>query len=196
MFNLLNLFIGAILITVKLAWKQQHNVALISWTPSREHALKINYDAALQAGWICEAAVCRNWKGEVLRVRFCKFRGLDPIVGETRAARFACSLAAEFTGFEICFEGDARNLVSQVVDSDSIPDWKIEAEFVTIRALLRLHPLCCFECIPREGNFLARELASWGMSKDHPETCTLLDIPSDIVTCDDSAVYRRVLVVG
>lgn len=42
------------------AWKQQAQVAFISWVPPQEGAFKINYDAVVKGQRISATAVCRN----------------------------------------------------------------------------------------------------------------------------------------
>lgn len=87
-------------------------------------------------------------------------RGVDPLIGEARATGLACYLAEEVVDKELWLDGDAKNLVTQMVNSTSTPDWSVEAEVITIRAIMRLHLLWLFKWIPREGNFVAYKLAS------------------------------------
>lgn len=136
------------------AWNKQEKVVLISQIPPREGAIKINYDASLKENWISAAAVCRNWKGDIIKARLCKARGVDPIKGEARAARLACLLAEEFAEYEVFLEWDAQFLVHKVVDPETTPDW-----IITLRATLSLHPLWHFQGTSREGNNMVHNLA-------------------------------------
>lgn len=126
-------------------------------------------------------AVCRNWRGEILKVRFKRIYGAESIKGEARAARLACLLAEDFDYCDVIMEGDAQILVNQVVDLDTVPDWVIEAEVLTIRALLRNHSKWKFRWIPRNGNCLAHNLARWGLQSDFPADTKLEDIPVTII---------------
>lgn len=139
------------------------------------------------------AAVGRNRKGEILQVRVCKLRGDNPLKGEARAARLACMMAEDFAEQEVCLEGDAQQLVKQVNEINASPDWLIEAEVMTIRAMLRLHPLWRFQWTPREGNYMAHHLAIWGHQFEGSVQVIIEDIPPDIAHCDDSVVRSRVV---
>lgn len=90
-------------------------------------------------------------------------RGAKPTKGEARAAWLACLLVEEFAEYEVLLEGDAQSLVNQVVDPTATLDWIIEAEVLTLRAILSQHPLSHFQWIPREGNYIAHNLARWGV---------------------------------
>lgn len=58
------------------------------WKPPDEGALKINFDVAVKANWLCAAAVCRDSRGNILRIRLSKTHGSSPLKGEARAARW------------------------------------------------------------------------------------------------------------
>lgn len=103
--------------------------------------------------------VCRNSHGEILQVWLSKFHGTDSIKGEARAARLACVLAEELKESEVWLEGDVQTLVQQISDSSVVPDWNIEVEVMSIRALLRANPLWNISWTAREGNFMAHLLA-------------------------------------
>lgn len=90
---------------------------------------------------------------------------------------------------------DPQLLINPLMDT-TLPDWRIEAEVLTIRELMRLNPLWSFHWIPREGNYMAHHLARWGRVNADKEQLGQADIPEDIVCSDDSAVYRRVAYVG
>lgn len=104
-----------------VAWTQQESVELISWSPPAEGTIKINYDAAFNNHWISAAAVCRNWKGDILKARTCRLPGAEVIKGEAWAARLACSLVEEYANCDIIIEGDAQALVPQVLDIATTP---------------------------------------------------------------------------
>lgn len=81
----------------------------------------------------------------------------------------ACSFAEEMGLRNIILEGDAQALVTQAVNSDVLPDWIIEAEVLTMRAMLSSHGQWIFRWIPREGNGMAHALARWGLQVKDPE---------------------------
>lgn len=157
----------------------------VTWSPPCEDAVKINFDIAVQDNWLCAAVVCRNWKGDIHKVRFHKWPGSNPLKGEARAARLACSLALEFEGRDVVLEGDAQIVVNQVLESNRTPDWMIEAEKYTIRALFKNRCRWKLQWTPREGNMMAHKLARWGFHVVHRVDFIADDIPLHIVCCDD-----------
>lgn len=145
-----------------VAWTHCDSPVLHNWSPPSQGVFKINYDAALRDNRICIAVVCRNWKGEGIQARLNRLAGVVPIEGEARAARLACSLAEELGLQNLALEGEAQALVTRVVHTDMVPDWIIEAEVLTMRAMLKSHGQWTFRWIPRVGNDMAYALARWG----------------------------------
>ncbi|KAB1212032.1 hypothetical protein CJ030_MR5G017882 [Morella rubra] len=116
-------------------WEGSAGTRDCPWTLPLEGMLKINFDVAVRANEVCAAAVCRNHKGELLCVRLKKARGSAPLKSEAIAARLAFNMAAEFMDQPVVVEGDSLMLVEQVLHTDTIPDWLIEAEVSTIYRL-------------------------------------------------------------
>ncbi|KAB1225181.1 Spermidine hydroxycinnamoyl transferase [Morella rubra] len=108
----------------------------------------------------------------------------SPNQRRSRGCSFACSLAEEMGLRHTIVEGDAQVLITQVLNSDVLADWIIEAEVLTMRATLRSHEHWIFRWIPREGNGLAHALARWRLQVDVPDTVVVEDIPRSILHCD------------
>lgn len=60
------------------------------------------------------------------------------------------------------------------------------SKVITLRALLRIHPQWQFRWIPREGNYLAHNLARWGLQNVNQFDLMAEDFPLNIVNCDES----------
>lgn len=142
---------------------------------------------------MCAAAVCRNSNGEVLCIRTQKTRGRDPIEGEALAARLAFALAADFQDIDIVIGGDALLLVEQVENLNIQADWIIDAEVSTMRALLQNHANWSIHWSPRDGNYLAHNIAQWAWNIVNHGQISVDMIPQDIVNCDAPAVVGREL---
>lgn len=67
-------------------------------------------------------------------------------------------------------------------------------EVETMKALLRLRPRWRVPWTPRDGNGLAHNLAKWGRGLDCRGDVPVGDVPSEIITCDDSAFCSREVV--
>lgn len=119
----------------------------------------------------------------------------NPLKGEARAARLARSLALEFDGRAIVLEGDAQIVVTQVLEDDREPDWLIAGEVQSIRALLKTHRLWNLQWTSRGRgvwNKMAHKLGRWGFQFVQRVDLIADEIPLEIVSCDDSAVFSRV----
>lgn len=161
-----------------------------NWKPLDFGQLKINNEVAVVGDNFFLAAICRDTEGHILKATSSKLTGRNPIEGEARAARLACHLAAEFVDQVIVIEGDCLNLVNQVEELNSEPDWDIVGEVCTIRRLLMDHMQWSFRWIPREANCAAHNLAKWCSMNDVLRDLSLTDLLSDVVHCDHAAHMR------
>lgn len=90
----------------------------------------------------------------------------------------------------ICQSIQPHSLVNQITDSTEIPDWHIEGEVNTIRKLLRDYPFWTFPWTPREGNYLAPNIANWCSLNSRTGVFCCEDLPADVVNCDARALLR------
>lgn len=72
------------------------------------------------------------------------------------------TMAAEFLDHSIVVEGDSLMKVEQILRTDTIPDWVIEAKVSTIHCLLQWNANWRLQWIPRECNIMMHCLAHWG----------------------------------
>ncbi|KAB1219778.1 hypothetical protein CJ030_MR3G005787 [Morella rubra] len=134
--------------------------------------------------------LCRNSDGWIIQARTSKIVGNNPIKGEAPATRMAFQVATSYRGVEVVVKGDCLNLVNQVADIESIPDWDIAGEVSTIRILLNENGKWKSGWISREVNFAAHNLAKWcTMSLILGDIC-IQNLPSDVGHCDDAALGK------
>ncbi|KAB1224572.1 hypothetical protein CJ030_MR2G004964 [Morella rubra] len=130
----------------------------------------------------------RDSQGVIKQAHVGKVRGKNPLKGEARAARLACSVATCFAGSPICIEGDCLELVNQVQSQIVTPDWEVAGEVETIRSLLEANTSWSFSWTPREGNYAAHFLAQWCISSDLSGCISLDHLPNSVTDCDARSV--------
>lgn len=81
----------------KGAWESQDTREEVSWQPPPPGTIKIKFDTPVKDNLLWAAAVCRNCKGEILRIRMQKAVGSNPLKGEALAARLAFGLTSKLS---------------------------------------------------------------------------------------------------
>lgn len=173
-------------------WFEEHQMASADrmgdtvqlWKPPALGHMKINYDVAMHDGYLVWAVICRNSDGRIVQARASNIAGTNPLKGEARAARMACETASYFLPLEVTIEGDCLNLVNQVDDVFSTPDWVIAGEVYTIRSLLRDNAKWHFVWVSREANIAAHNLAQWCSQRRVFGDICIQDLPPEVSLCD------------
>ncbi|KAB1220816.1 Imidazole glycerol phosphate synthase hisHF, chloroplastic [Morella rubra] len=130
---------------------------------------------------------CRDSHGTLLRVRLSRTQaGSYPLKGEARAARLAFSLAEDYAADKVLLEGDSLALVSQVLSTDSRPDWLIEGEVLRYTSENVFVPLTVGGGIRDCTDANGRPIGAYELAKA-VEELGVREILLNCIDCDDES---------
>jgi hypothetical protein len=92
-------------------WTTISNLVRELWSPSSTDIFKVNFDAAIRELFSVKAAICRNFKGQIIKI-FSQVRPpCNPTYGKAQTAILAVSLAASFHLENFILEGDSSIVI-------------------------------------------------------------------------------------
>ncbi|KAB1228298.1 hypothetical protein CJ030_MR6G022935 [Morella rubra] len=100
-------------------------------------------------------------------------------------------MAADSNCSHVIIEGDSQILVNQVLSVNRPSMWLIAGEVDTMRNLLREYGGWQILWTPRAGNSMAHRLAQWGLHLGRVGVVPITDVPTEIISCDDSDMQSR-----
>ena len=104
------------------AWHSSSQVPMEKWTPPPLNWVKISFDTAIRDSVSAQAAICRDSKGQVLRVFSQISPSCSPNVGKALAAQLVISLASSFSIDCFILKGDSKVVVHTLQNLNSIQD--------------------------------------------------------------------------
>lgn len=169
-----------------------NSTSIHRWSAPVQGSWKINCNAAF-----CQKThksqiglICRDFKGDVIRILSKKFHSHSPLQSEAMAIREALRFLETHRSHPIIIESDCLNAVRLANSPPSRPHGKSPSILEEIRHLTQGNPSFKISYIPRQANrvahWLAKNDASLGMSNNvfnaHPQLLDLIKADSACIT--------------
>ncbi|XP_062145976.1 uncharacterized protein LOC133853973 [Alnus glutinosa] len=135
------------------------------WIRPPLHWYKINFDTAIRATFSCQAAICRDNNGKLIKAATRIQAACSSNKGEALAAQLAVSLASSLRLDRFIIEGDSQIVIHALQQPNIVQDWRITD---IIQQTLDLFPpdsTWSFRKVNRSANFGAHYVAHWAAAR-------------------------------
>jgi hypothetical protein len=148
-------------------WNSTPSSSKEPWTPPLVGTFKVNFDTSIRDQFSAQAVVCRNSKGNIVKVISQINPSCDPNYGEALAAQLAVSLAASMNLKNFIMEGDSLVVITALQNPSITQDWHIESIIANTLTLLPAPSLWKAKKVNRSANFCAHHVAYWAAARVH-----------------------------
>jgi hypothetical protein len=107
------------------AWSSKIQPVKEVWSKPPQGFFKINFDAAIREDFSTQAVVCRNSKGDIIKILSQVHPTCCPVYGEALAALLASHLAASLQLEQFIIEGDSAIVIQSLINPAISLDWHI-----------------------------------------------------------------------
>jgi len=135
------------------------------WILPPLHWYKINFDTAIRASFSCQAAICRDNEGKLIKVATQIQVACSSNKGEALAAQLAVSLASSLHLDRFIIEGDSQIVILALQQPNIVQDWRITD---IIQQTLDMFPpdlTWSVRKVNRSANFGAHYVAHWAAAR-------------------------------
>jgi hypothetical protein len=172
------------------AWSSKLQLVKEVWSKPSQGFCKINFDATIREDFFTQAAVCRNSKGEIIKIITQVRPPCSPVYEEALAAQLAGVLANSLQLDHFILEGDSTIVISSLNEPALSLDWHIELVIHETLSNFQVSFLWEARKINRSANFCAHYAAYRAVARVLPGCIPSLSSP---LALSVSAVERILL---
>jgi hypothetical protein len=118
------------------AWTSKSSPVRELWSPPPSYYFKVNFDTAIRDDFSTQAAVCRNSRGQIIKILSQVRPPCNPAYGEAQATLLACSLAVSLHLEKFVIEGDSSIVILALQNPSLGMDWHLEHVICNILSLI------------------------------------------------------------
>jgi hypothetical protein len=147
------------------AWSHKLDPIPGKWIRPPLHWLKINFDTAIRDSFSCQAAICRNHNGQLIKNISQIQSKCSPNKGEALATQLAISLASSLHLNRFILEGDSQVVTLTLQHPSIVQDWRITDIITNTLDSIPADASWSVRKVNRSANFGAHYVAHWAAAR-------------------------------
>jgi hypothetical protein len=147
------------------AWSNKLDPAPEKWIRPSPNWYKINFDTAICDSFSCQAAICRDHRGKMIKMTIQIQSNCSPNKGEALAAQLAISLASSLHLNHFVIEGDYQVVIIALQQPTIVQNWHITDIIQNALYIIPPDSSWLAQKVNRSANFDTHYVAHWAASR-------------------------------